>query len=328
MKKKLKGKDIWQILKLSIKGFSDHKTLKLSASLAYYTVFSLAPMLICIIFLADIFYGREAVEGTVFGQIKGFVGESAALQIQEIIRNATLTGKNLWAAIFGFSILLVGATTVFAEIQDSINTIWSLKIKDENSWGKILMNRLLSFSIIVSIGFLLLVSLVVNALIEALMTRLQLMFPDLTVVLVYIINLFLTLIITSVLFAIIFKVLPDAIIRWKDVMIGSIVTAVLFMLGKFAITFYIGQSNMSSTYGAAGSIVILLVWVYYSAIILYFGAEFTKVYAACFGQPIHPNHYAVWIKEVQVEEGKKSLKQVEEKKKREDEKSGDEITVT
>lgn len=328
MKKKLTAKGIWSILKQTAKGFADHKIVKLAASLAYYTVFSLAPMLICIIFLADIFYGREAVEGTVFSQIKGFVGEKVALQIQEMIKNATQNGKSSLAAVIGFSTLIIGATTVFAEIQDSINTIWNLKIKPETGWWKMLLNRVLSFSIIVSLGFLLLVSLIINALIEALMGRLQQQFPEVAVAVLYIINLLVTLIVTTLLFAIIFKVLPDAKIRWKDIFTGSLLTSILFLIGKFGITYYINTSNISSTYGAAGSIVVLLIWVYYSAIILYLGAELTRIYAAEYGQPIHPNQYAVWIKEVQVEEGKKSLKQVEAKKKREDEATGDDVKVT
>jgi membrane protein len=314
MANKLTLAGTWKILKESITGFNNHKIFKLAASLAYYTVFSMGPMLICIIFLANLFYGREAVEGQVFGQIKGFVGENAAAQIQDIIRNASLTGKGPIAATIGFATLLIGATSVFAEIQDSINMIWNLKTKSERGWLKMLMNRLLSFSIVVSLGFLLLVSLIINAVIEAVMGRLQAMFPDNTVILIYVVNLVVTLFVTALLFAIIFKVLPDARIRWKDIGIGAIVTAVLFMIGKFGITFYIGSSNMGTTYGAAGSIVVLLVWVYFSAIILYFGAEFTRVYAALHGQIIHPNQYAVWIKEVEVEQGTESLQQNEKKK--------------
>lgn len=326
MKSKAFFKRIWSILRDAAKGFSDHKVIKLAASLAYYTIFSLGPMLICIIFLANIFYGKEAVEGSVFYQIRSFVGAGVAAQVQDIIANASLQGKGTFTAVIGFSTLMIGATTVFAEIQDSINTIWNLKIKPETGWWKMLMNRLLSFSVIVSLGFLLLVSLVVNALIEVLMNRLQQIFPDLTVVFLYIANLLMTLFITSALFAIIFKVLPDAVIRWRDVITGAIATAVLFMLGKFGITLYINQSSLGSTYGAAGSIVVLLVWVYYSAIILYFGAEFTRAYAARYGHPIHPSRYAVWIKEVQVEETG-TLKQVEQKKKIEDRNTGDDVTV-
>lgn len=309
---------MWQVLKESFEGFSRHRLLKLSASLAYYTVFSIGPLLICIIFLANLFYGREAVEGSVFGQIKGYVGANAAAQIQEIIRNASLQDKQSFTAVIGFATLLIGATTVFAEIQDSINSIWNLKVREKTPWWKVIITRLLSFSIVVSLGFILLVSLLLNALIEGLMNRLESMFPDLTVVFIYVVNLIITLVVTASLFALIFKVLPDARIRWKDIAAGAIFTAALFMVAKFGITFYITTSDMGSTYGAAGSLVVLLVWVYFSATILYFGAEFTRVYAATFGERIHPNHYAVWVKEVQVEEGQASLQHQEQKRRKED----------
>lgn len=191
-----------------------------------------------------------------------------------------------------------------------------------------LINRLLSFSVVISLGFILLVSLIINGVIEGLMDRLQARFPDLTVVVVYIVNLLITFTVTTSLFAIIFKVLPDAKIKWRDVMTGSMVTAALFMLGKFIITFYIGSSNIGTTYGAAGSIVVILLWIYYSSIILYFGAEFTKAYAAEYGSRIYPNHYAVWIKQVEIEQGKStSLQHQEEKKKEENENTGDHVKV-
>lgn len=327
-KNKLTPKSVWHLLKESFKGFSNDRVLKLSGSLAYFTVFSLGPMFLVIIFFADLFYGREAVEGTIYGQIKGFVGGAAAVQIQEIIKNASLSGKSHLTAIIGFVTLILGATTVFAEIQDSINTIWNLKTKPERGWLKMILNRLLSFSIVVTLAFLLLVSLLINGLMEALGNRLEHLFPDITVVLVYIVNLVLTFIVITFLFAIIFKVLPDAKIKWRDVLTGSVTTATLFMIGKFAIGFYIGSSNIGSTYGTAGSIVVILVWIYYSAIILYFGAEFTKAYAANFGTRIYPNDYAVWIKHIDVEEENTTLKQQEQKKKVENEQTGDEVKVS
>ncbi|MEJ7829272.1 MAG: YihY/virulence factor BrkB family protein, partial [Segetibacter sp.] len=197
-------------------------------------------------------------------------------------------------------------------IQDSINTIWKLKAKAEKGWLIMLKSRLLSFSLVVGLGFLLLVSLTVNALVEGLMDKLKQIFPQVTVILVYIFNLIITLLITSSLFAIIFKVLPDAVIRWKDVAVGAIFTAMLFMIGKFGITFYIGSSNVSSAYGTAGSLVILLLWIYYSSIILYFGAEFTKSYALTYGHEIRPNEYAVIVQTVQVESRKQTLQENEE----------------
>lgn len=296
----------WLILKEAATSFIEDKVLKLSASLAYYTIFSVAPMLIVIIFFCDLFLGREAIEGTLYSQIKDLVGDQAAVQVQQMIRNATLSEDMSWATIVGFVTLVMGATGVFAEIQDSINTIWRLKSKPKKGKGlvRMLLNRLQSFSLVVSMGFILLVSLVVNGVIEILNKNLAKLFPEVAVILIYLINMAITFLVITTLFAIIFRVLPDARIRWKDVIVGSITTAILFMLGKFGIGYYLGASRIGSTYGAAGSIVIILLWVYYSAAILYFGAEFTRAYVQHFGERIYPNEYAVWIKQVEVvEEG-------------------------
>jgi len=299
--KKFSVKHIWGILKQSSKGFSEDKVPKLSASLAYYTIFSLAPLLIVIIFLASFFFGKEAIEGSIFGQLRGFVGQSAAAQIQDIVKNASLNGKGGMAATIGVITLLIGATTVFGEIQDSVNSIWGLKAKPKAGIWKLVKDRLLSFGIIGSLGFLLLVSLAVTALVEGLNERLQRIFPDITVVLFYIINLVITLSVVTALFAVIFKVLPDAKIKLKDVLAGSVATAVLFMIGKFLIALYVAKSSIGTTYGTAGSFVILLVWIYYSSFILYFGAEFTKAWALKYGSEIHPSDFAVLVKRVEVE---------------------------
>ncbi|WP_143309896.1 YihY/virulence factor BrkB family protein [Chitinophaga vietnamensis] len=301
MNKPSKIKIYWQVLKQSGSDFIDDKVLKLSAALAYYTIFSIAPMLIIIIFLCDLFLGKEAIEGSVYGQIRGLVGNDAAIQIQAMIRNATLSTDVSWATIVGFVTLIIGGTGVFAEIQDSINYIWRLKAKPKkNGLLKMLFNRLLSFSLVVSMGFILLVSLAINGLMELLNERLLAVLPQLEIVTVYITNIIITFVVITVLFAIIFKVLPDARIKWRDVTVGAVTTSILFMLGKFAIGYYLGASKVSSTYGAAGSIVIILLWVYYSAAILYFGAVFTRVYVQYFGSRIYPNEYAVFIKQIEV----------------------------
>lgn len=312
--RKFSFKGLWKVLKQCFNGFIDDKIMKLSASLAYYTIFSMGPLLIVIIYLCSIFFGREAIEGTIYGQIEGFVGSDTAKQLQEIIKNASLGDKGKAAAIVGVITLLIGATTVFAEIQDSINDIWGIKPKPKKGWLKLLVNRLLSFSVIISLGFLLLVSLGISSLVEALSERLANAFPDVTVIIFYIFNLVLSFAVISTLFAVIFKVLPDAKIKWRDVISGSFATAFLFMLGKFAISFYISKSDIGSTYGTAGSLVVLLLWVYYSSIILYFGAEFTKAYAVEFGTAIHPNNYAVTTRLVEVETEGQSVQQVEKKK--------------
>jgi membrane protein len=286
-------KGILGLFKDAFKGFSDDKVPKLGGSLAYCTIFSIAPMLLVVIFLAGLFLGREAVQGSLDNQIRQLVGEGAAQQIQEIIKNVSVNKQGMVPAVIGIVTLLIGATAVFAEIQDSINGIWHLKLKPKQNWLVMLKNRLLSFGIIGTIGFLLLVSLAASALIEGLGESLGTMIPGVSIVLIYLLSQIVTLLIVTSLFALIFKILPAANIEWKDVWPGAFVTALLFMAGRFAISFYISNSDFGSTYGAAGSLIVLLVWVYYSSLILYFGAEFTKVYSTRLGSGIRPNKYAV-----------------------------------
>jgi membrane protein len=252
-------------------------------------------MLIIIISLSSIFLGREAVTGRLYGQLSGLLGSDAAAQIQAIIANSQNANKGIIGTIVGTVILLVGATGIFTEIQDSINFIWSLRAKPKRGIVKFFLNRLLSFSLIVSLGFLLLVSLVMSALLDLLSDRLTRLFPDTTVYIFYILNLAIIFAIISLLFAIIFKVLPDGKIKWGDAFVGASFTAVLFIIGKAGIGYYLGRSNLGATYGAAASIIIILTWVYYTSIILYFGAEFTKVYALDYGGGIVPNETAVFI---------------------------------
>lgn len=304
-------KKLWEILKDSFTGFSEDKVTKLGASLAYYTVFSMGPLLVVIISLCGIFLGREAVQGQIYAQLDNFLGKDTALQLQIIIQKAAISGKSTVAAIIGAGTLLLGATSVFAEIQDSINSIWGIKAKPKKNWLKIIQNRFLSFSVIISLGFLLLVSLAVTSVLDSFNKQLQSVFPDVTQVLFYILNQVITFAVIATLFGVIFKVLPDAKIKWKDVMMGAMLTAILFMLGKLGISFYISKTDIGSMYGTAGSLAVLLVWVYYSSLILYFGAEFTKAYAVKFGSPIHPNDYAITIKEVEVEMGKNSIQKKE-----------------
>lgn len=291
-------KNVWQIILDAADGFSRHKVQQLSASLAFYTVFSLGPIILVVIFFSNLFWGRQAIEGTIYHQIRGVVGNETASQIQEIIKNTAIEGNNI-AAVIGFVTLIIAATTVFIEMQDSINSIWDLrlkKLKSAGSWKKMLQNRLLSFSFVTGLGFLLLVSLIIDGLLEGFMNKLQRMFPGVAIEMIYIFNTFLTFLVVTLLFAFIYKYLPDAIIQWKEVMVGALFTSAMFMLGKYGITFYLGHSKISSAYGSAGSLVILLLWVYYSSIILYFGAEITKAYALRHGIHIKPTKYAVSIK--------------------------------
>jgi membrane protein len=289
MKKKLG--EYWSILKDTFNGFIDDNAMRLGASLSYYTLFSLAPMLLIIISLGGIFFGREAVQGQVYEQIKGLIGSDAAKQVQEILKNAQRSGQSTWAAVVGVITLLIGATGTFAEIQDAINFIWGLKAKPKNGITKYLMTRFLSFSLIVSLGFLLLVSLVVNAVLNTFSQKVELLFSDATIYIFWVLNLLVVWGVITLLFTVIFKVLPDGKIKWKDAFVGAGFTSLLFMVGKYAIGLYLGNSSVGTTYGAAGSVVIILLWVYYSALILYFGAEFTKAYTNFYGRSIQPNKY-------------------------------------
>ncbi|CAG4993561.1 hypothetical protein DYBT9275_01191 [Dyadobacter sp. CECT 9275] len=298
-------KFVFSLLSESFSEFINDNGMKLSAALSYYTIFSLAPMLLVIISVLSVFMEKSTIQGELFGQIQGLVGESAAAQLQEIIRNAQVSNKSGVAAAIGIGTLLIGATGVFAEMQDSINYIWSIKAKPKKGWLQYLKNRLLSFSLILTLGFLLIVSLGANAIVDVLSSRLEQFFSEASVVLFYVINLALVLAVITSLFTVIFKVLPDGDLRWKECLVGAGFTAVLFLIGKFAISYYLGQSDLGATYGASASIVILLTWIYYSSIILYFGAEFTKVYAKLDGIAIAPSRHAVLIirKEINEETG-------------------------
>lgn len=291
----------FRILKDTFQSFLDDRALKFSASLSYYTIFSLAPLLLLMISLASVFFGRDAIQGQVFGEINGLIGNDAAAQIQDIIKNMELSGKTTLAVILGGITLLIGATSVFGEIQDSINIIWKVKAKPKRGWLKFLKDRLLSSSLIVALGFLLIVSLMVNGAMLALSEWLKNYFPDVTLIIFQIANVLLSFIVIMTLFGVIFKVLPDAKIAWKDVRAGAFFTACLFMLGRFLIGLYIEYSGTGTAYGAAGSLIVILVWVYYTAAILYFGAEFTRVYAEYLGARIEPADYAVYVEQQEKE---------------------------
>jgi membrane protein len=241
-----------------------------------------------------------------------FIGKDAAASIQRTMSNALAAGHNQLATIMGFAALFIGATSVFGEIQDSINLLWRLKAKPRKGrgWVRLIINRLLSFSMIISLGFLLLVSLVVNGALDIIIDDLLKKFPHLTVLAIYAANVVLTYLITALLFGLIFKVLPDARIKWKHVTAGAFTTALFFMVGKFLISYYLSHSTMSTAYGAAGSIIIVLLWVYYSSAILYFGASFTREYAIETGSHIYPNNYAVWVEQVEVVSKKPLSEQV------------------
>jgi len=292
--------DYFTVLKTSCIEFVNDNVLKLSASLAYYTVFSMPSVLILIVSLGSLFYGHDAIEGQIVNEINNFVGSQTAQQIQDILKNTTLSQNNILATLVGGVILLISATGMFTEIQDSLNSIWGLKTKSGKALTLLLLNRLVSFSMLLVLGFVLLVSLLLNALLSVLVNNLHHYFFS-AVQSVLVIDHVLMLLVTTLLFGFIFKALPDGKIVWKDVWLGAFFTAVLFMLGKFLIGFYLSHTSVISTYGAAGSLIVILLWVYYSSIILYFGAEFTQAYVLFKRKKIEPNKYATWV-------GKKSNK--------------------
>jgi membrane protein len=289
------------IIKQTAEEFINNNGPKYSAALAYYTIFSLAPMLLIIIWVGSKFFGTEAIEGRVFSAIRDFVGDSAALQIQDMISRISLQEDGTLATILGFITLFIGATVVFTEIQDTLNNIWGVKAKPKRGLLKLALNRILSFSMIIGIGFLMLVSLVISTVLSALSDLVRQVIPEAYYHLTMFLNFALTFIIITSLFVFIFKFLPDAKIRWKDVIAGALATAVLFIIGKFGISLYLSFSDVGSAYGAAGSVVIILAWVYYSSIILFFGAEFTQVYAKQYGRGIIPAEYAVLVEKKEIE---------------------------
>ncbi|HEK18871.1 MULTISPECIES: YihY/virulence factor BrkB family protein [unclassified Mucilaginibacter] len=303
-------KRLWKVILATFSGFSDDNGLKLSASLAYYTIFSLAPLLLLILSLAGIFLKDQSYRQDFYAQVQQYIGKAGTLQLQSTIQSQDITGKSGIGLAISIVTLLLGASSIFVEIQDSLNTIWRVKAKPKKGWVKMLKNRFLSFSLIVSLGFLLLASLLVNIIISALSDKLVAYLPrllgkDIAGVVgetfIFSVNLAITLLVISVLFSIIFKVLPDVKIKWSDVRSGAIFTAILFILGQYIISLYIQYTAQGSAYGTAGSIIVILVWIYYTAAILYIGAEFTQVYAEAKGSHIEPADYAVVIQQTEVE---------------------------
>ena len=282
-------------------GFINDNGLKLSASLAYYTVFSIAPLIILSISLTSLILKNYNFNDTIYTQISGFIGNNAAVQLQETVMHLQLSGKSGVALVAGVIILLIGASSMFIDMQESLNIIWNVKAKPKRGWIKLLKNRFLSFSLIISLSFLLLVSLILDLAIKGLSARLA-HIPFISVTLFELINLGITFLVIATLFGIIFKFLPDVNIRWKDVRSGAIFTALLFMLGQYLIGLYIKYTAQGSAYGAAGSIIVILVWIYYTAAILYIGAEFTEVYAEAKGSKIEPAEYAVYIEQTEYEQ--------------------------
>jgi membrane protein len=287
IKKRLKG--IWLFIKDVFNKFIDDKCPKLGAALSFYTLFSIAPVIVISISVAASFFGRQAARGEIINKIQGFVGYNGAEVIQTILKNAHYSQQGAIAIITGFIALVIGSTVVFVEIQDSLNIIWKIKPKPGRNVIKgFLKDRIQSFAMVIATGFLLLVSLIVSTVIASINNYISNTFFDVPKLFLDVSNIIISLIITFLLFIMIFRVLPDVNIKLKHVWVGALVTSILFVLGKYLIGLYLVTSSLNSTYGAAGSLVIFLLWVYYSAQIFFLGAEFTQVYAKKYGEGIKP----------------------------------------
>ena len=304
---------IWLLLKEATNEWIEDRAQRLGAALAYYTIFALVPLLLVVISIAGMVFGHEAAQGEILRQIGGLVGERSAKTIQEMLRQAGQPKTGILGGVIGIGTLLVGASGLFGQLQDALNTVWGVKPKPGRGLMGIVRDRFLSFVTLMGTAFLLLVSLVLSALLSFIGKTLGELLPAPGPIL-HGLDFVVSFGVITLLFAMIFKILPDVKIQWKDVWIGAGVTALLFTVGKVAIGLYLGNTNVASVFGAAGSLVILLIWVYYSAQILLFGAEFTAVYADRYGSRVHPKKNAVFV--TQEERTNQGMDQVaaEEKK--------------
>ncbi|PBQ30333.1 ribonuclease BN [Sphingobacteriaceae bacterium] len=287
---------IWSITKKTGKAWMDADPFRQSAVVAYYAIFSIPALLVIIISCAGLVFGREAVQGQISDQIGSAISADTAEQVEEMIAKASEQKASIMATIISVITLILGSTGVFSQLQTSLNQIWEVKASEEKKFLKTLRDRLFSFGLVLSIAFLMLVSLVLTAGLEAFSGWIKAHLPDFMLVVFRLISFILSLSILSVLFALMFKILPDAKIKWRDVWIGAIATTLLFLLGKFGLGIYFAKAEPGSTYGAAGSIVLIMLWVSYSCMILFFGAEFTKQYALHLGRKIEAKKGAELLK--------------------------------
>ncbi len=277
----------------SFNGWLEDRALRFSAALAYYSIFAMAPLVIIAISVAGLAFGEEAARGQVYQQLDWLLGAKGAAEIQSLIQASSDTGKSLIATAVGVITLLIGASGVFGQLKDALNTIWGVMLKPGGGWKGALKEYLLSFSMVVGVGFLLIISLLLSAVLQAINSFMigYLPIPSFVTPL----TLAVSFVVLVLLFGLIFKVLPDVEIDWGDVWIGSTVTALLFTGGKYLISLYLGTSSVASSFGAAGALILILVWVYYSTTIFLLGAEFTKAYASRYGSGIRPSRHAQFV---------------------------------
>lgn len=301
-KKKYTFSALFQIIKDTIQGFMDDNVIKLSASLAYATLFSIIPFLSLLVTIGVFLHAD--LTSQLYTQLQPILGTDVVDQLRSVIGNAEKTDSSTLATLLSIGISVFGATTIFAEIQSSLNAIWGIKAVPKKSWLKYIKTRLLSFSLILVFAFILLVTFSITQVIESLSNRFMANYPDVAESLVKIVGMILNLCVTALIFALIFKILPDAKIKIKDVLVGAIVTTLLFLVGQWGISLYIGIANVGTVYGAAAFMAILVTWIYYSAIIIYIGAEFTEAWADNMGSKIFPAEFAVATKIIEVHEDK------------------------
>ncbi|HTF19672.1 MAG TPA: YihY/virulence factor BrkB family protein [Chryseolinea sp.] len=291
----------WTMLKKTVSNFVEDDSMSYASSIAFYTIFSLPAVLIIALAIGAAFYERAVVEQELLSQVGRLIGQESAKEISSILAHATFDATSAFAKVVGIVTLIFSATTVFISLQTTLNKIWGIKPKPKRGLVKFLLNRLLSLAMVATIGFLLLVSLVIDAVLVLFQGLLSRLLAGITLYILNIVNIGVSLALVTVIFGLLFKVLPDAKIKWRDVWVGAAITTVLFGLGKYLIGFYLGNSTFNSAYGAAGSLVIILVWVYYSTVIFLFGAEFTSVYAEQSGSKIEPYDTAVKVQMVELE---------------------------
>ena len=289
-------KDIPSLVKETYKDWVDDEPFDQSAIVAYYSIFSLPALLIIIVTIAGIAFGQKAVQDQISSQIGGMIGPDSAKDIQGMIASSYQQGNSGIALVIGVATLLFGATGVFIALQKALNRIWEVKINPDKSGLKMLIRaRAVSFGVVFTIGFLLLISLVITAALTALSGWVEERMPDFFLYIFYVVDFLISISIITLLFAMLFRFLPDVNIEWKSVWTGAVITALLFVIGKYALALYFGKAEPGSTYGAAGSIILILLWVFYSCLIMFFGAEFTQVYARRYGHRVEPNENAIRI---------------------------------
>lgn len=291
----------WKLLKQTASDWSDDNASRLAAALAYYTVLSIAPMMVLAVAVAGLFYGEDAARGQIGEQLGAVVGPQAGGAIETIIANAKAPEAGLLSTVVGIAVLFFGASGVFGELQASLNTVWDVAPKSGRGVRGFVAQRFFSFTMVLGVAFMLLVSLVLSAALSAIGSLVADSLPG-GAVLWQAVNFIVSLGLITVLFAMIYKVIPDAKIAWSDVWVGALVTSLLFSLGKLGLGLYLGRASLASPFGAAGSVIVLVVWVYYAAQILLLGAEFTQAYARRFGHDIEPSAHATRVEVVRVAE--------------------------